>query len=86
MTEEKTRTTPLGDQKIVEMLENKIQLLEEDIACVHKYLDNLNAQKCDSNNQPYSIVGRIRCLGKAYLLQLSHLETNYLAKNQVKYK
>jgi hypothetical protein len=65
-----------------EMLENKIQLLEEDIWCVHKYLDDLKIPKADSNNQPYSIVGRIRCLEQKFLVEMSNLETSFLANTR----
>ena len=43
------------------MENNKIELLKEDIECVHKYLDDLNVPRFN-NDKEYSIVGRIKQL------------------------
>ena len=44
------------------MLENQIELLKEDLECVHLYLDDIKAPKHNSKKEPYSIVGRIKAL------------------------
>jgi hypothetical protein len=44
--------------------DNKIELLEEDIFCIHKYLDTLLLPRVDDSNNSYSIVGRIKILQK----------------------
>lgn len=44
------------------MKDNKIELLEEDLECVHKYLDDLNIPRKNNRNKTYSIVGRIKKL------------------------
>ena len=61
--------------------DNKIMLLEEDLWCVHKYLDDLELPRVDKDNQEYSIVGRIKRLEERYLKQMSDLETMYLSGN-----
>lgn len=43
------------------MKDNKIELLKEDIECVHKYLDDKNVPRV-FHNETYSIVGRIKQL------------------------
>lgn len=43
------------------MLENRIELLEEDIECVHIWLDDKGIVRNDGNRD-YSIVGRIKLL------------------------
>lgn len=48
--------------KQFEMKDNKIELLKEDLECVHLYLDDLKIPRKDSNNDDYSIVGRIKFL------------------------
>jgi hypothetical protein len=47
-------------QKKFDMLFNKIELLEEDIQCVHKYLDSLGIPRKNKLNEKYSLVGRIK--------------------------
>lgn len=42
--------------------DNKIKLLKEDLECIHLYLDDLKIPRKDSNNNDYSIVGRIKLL------------------------
>ena len=61
--------------------DNKIMLLEEDLWCVHKYLDDLELPRNDKNNQEYSIVGRIKSLEKRYFKNMSELESMYLSVN-----
>jgi hypothetical protein len=56
--------------------DNKIMLLEEDLWCVHKYLDDLNIERNDGDGKEYSIVGRIKRLQNRFILQMSELETN----------
>ena len=46
----------------LKMLENKIELLEEDLECIHLYLDDVKAPREDYKKEPYSIVGRIKGL------------------------
>jgi hypothetical protein len=54
---------PCGEQcdtcKNYTIKDNKIELLEEDITCVHKYLDTLHLPRTDDKGETYSIVGRI---------------------------
>ena len=61
---------------------NVIKLLEEDLWCVHKYLDDLELPRTDDKDELYSIVGRIKRLEAKYLKQLSGLETIYLRSNK----
>lgn len=42
-----------------DMLFNKIELLEEDVECIHKYLDDLKVPR-KYNEEQLSIVGRIK--------------------------
>jgi len=44
------------------MVNHKITLLEEDLWCVHKYLDDLQLARADKEGREYSIVGRIKQL------------------------
>ena len=64
------------------MKSNEVILLEEDIWCVHKYLDGLSIPRTDNKKEIYSIVGRIKQLELKYLHQLSDLETYYLNLNK----
>jgi hypothetical protein len=63
-----------------EIKDNIINLLEEDLWCVHKYLDDLELPRTDDNGETYSIVGRIKRLEKKYLMEMSELETKYLSE------
>lgn len=65
-----------------EIKDNKIMLLEEDLWCVHKYLDYLNIERNDGDGKQYSIVGRIKLLEDRFLYQMSELETN-LSTSQI---
>ena len=56
-----------------DMKDNKIMLLEEDLWCIHKYLDDLELPRTDKDGKEYSIVGRIKRLEERYLKQI--LET-----------
>ena len=44
------------------MKDNKIMLLEEDLECIKRYLDDLNIDREDEMGNVYSIVGRIKLL------------------------
>jgi len=44
--------------------DNKIELLKEDLECVHLYLDDKLTPRKDSYGKDYSIVGRIKFLEK----------------------
>jgi len=59
----------LGDllhtTKEVEMLNNKVELIEEDLESVHLFLDSLNIPRADEKDT-YSIVGRIKFLMRLY--------------------
>lgn len=46
---------------IKDIKDNKIELLEEDIECVHLFLDDLGIPRKDEDDV-YSIVGRIKRL------------------------
>lgn len=60
------------------MKDNKIMLLEEEIECVHMYLDDLKIPREDTKDT-FSLVGRIKQLEKRYLKEMSELEEYYLA-------
>jgi len=45
-----------------EMIENKIELLEEDLECVHIYLDDKFIPREDIEGEVLSLVGRIKIL------------------------
>ena len=72
---------PLLGAVASDIKDNKIMLLEEDLWCVHKYLDDLELPRTDKDNKEYSIVGRIKRLEERYLKQLSELETKCLSGN-----
>ena len=61
----------------MDIKDNKIKLLEEDIECVHMYLDDLNIPRKDEKDT-YSLVGRIKQLEKKYLKEMSEVEDYYL--------
>jgi hypothetical protein len=65
-------------EKKESIMENKIQLLQEDIECVHIYLDDKQVPRKDDNGREYSIVGRIKRLEANFQKQLSELESYYL--------
>lgn len=44
------------------MNENKIELLEEELECVHMFLDQNLISRRDARGEDYSIIGRIRIL------------------------
>ncbi len=46
------------------MKDNKIELLEEDLKCIHMYLDDLKVRRVDKFDNTLSIVGRIKELNK----------------------
>lgn len=56
---------PKLGSKEIQMLINKIELLNEDIECVHLYLDKLGVDRKE-NNETLSIVGRIKKLVEKY--------------------
>lgn len=59
-------------------MNNKIKLLQEDIECIHMYLDDKQVPRKDDNGTQYSIVGRIKRLEATFQKQLSELESYYL--------
>ena len=65
-----------------EMLKNQVELLQEDIECVHMYLDDKHTPRKDSKGIEYSIVGRIKRLEESFQKQLSELESHYLTFKQ----
>lgn len=50
---------------------------EEEVECVHMYLDNLNIPREDDKDT-FSLVGRIKQLEKKYLKEMSEVENFYL--------
>jgi hypothetical protein len=52
----------------VQMLHNKIELLEEDIECVHMFLDDKDIPRYEEPGAEYSIVGRIKLYKKNEVL------------------
>jgi len=67
---------------IYDIKDNIISLLKEDLECVHLYLDDLKIKRKDSNDNVYSIVGRIKELENKYYKELSELETHYLTNKK----
>ncbi len=63
----------------MDIKDNIINLLKEDIECVHMYLDTLQIPRADQNGEQYSIVGRIKRLQESYVKEASDLETDYLS-------
>ncbi len=57
---------------------NIISNLKEDLECAHMYLDDLEIPRTDSNNEIYSLVGRIKQLEHRFYLDMDRLETFYL--------
>jgi hypothetical protein len=53
----------------------------EELECIHQYLDDLKIEREDSKGNVYSIVGRIKRLEIKYLKELSDLESFYLRQN-----
>lgn len=51
------QTFPSTDPDIKD---NQIELLKEDLECVHLYLDDIAAPRKDPEGETYSIVGRIK--------------------------
>jgi hypothetical protein len=47
-------------EKDVHTRDNRIELLNEDLECIHLYLDDIKAPRADDNGRDYSIVGRIK--------------------------
>lgn len=68
------------NSRMMGIKDNKIMLLEEDLYCVHQYLNDLKIPKVDKDNKEYSIVGRIKQLQKRYLKQMSEVEDFYINK------
>lgn len=66
----------------MDIKDNQISLLEENLDCVHMYLDTLNISRTDDKNETYSIVGRIKLLEKRHLKEMSKLESFYLSGNK----
>lgn len=64
----------------MDIKDNQIMLLEEDLWCVHQYLDNKKIPRKDSEGETYSIVGRIKQLENRMIKECSDLETEYLRK------
>lgn len=52
---------PLITTKQIQMLINRIELLEEDIECIHHFLDENGVERME-NNEYLSIIGRIKKL------------------------
>ena len=69
---------------VLKRYENQQNLLEEDIWCVHKYLDDCEIERLDEKNQEYSIVGRIKRLEMGYIKRLSTLESSIMLSVQGK--
>jgi hypothetical protein len=63
----------------MDIKDNIIDLLKEDIECVHMYLDTLEIPRADKADEQYSIVGRIKRLQERYVKEASDLEARYLS-------
>lgn len=61
-----------------ETIKNMVELLKENIECVHMYLDDKQVPRQNDNGIEYSIVGRIKILEASFHKQLSELESHYL--------
>ena len=77
MKVETSDAKPMFYANTSDMKDNKIMLLEEDLWCVQKYLDDLELPRTDKDGKEYSIVGRIKKLEERYLKQMSEIETKY---------
>jgi len=55
---------------------------EEEVECVHMYLDSLNIPREDDKDT-FSLVGRIKQLEKKYLKEMSEVENYYLNENKI---
>jgi len=64
--------------KALDIKDNVIELLKEDLECVHMYLDDIQVPRTDDKGEPYSIVGRIKELELKQTKALSELESSYL--------
>ena len=73
---------PKTDTVVADIRDNQIELLKEDLECVHLYLDDLGMPRKDKGVGSYSIVGRIKQLEKHYMQKLSEIETEYLSKQK----
>lgn len=63
-----------------DILKCKIDLLDENIACVHQYLDKKNIPRKDEKGHVYSIIGRIKKMELEFMRSLSDLETSGIIK------
>jgi hypothetical protein len=66
----------------MDIKDNIIDLLKEDIECVHMYLDTLQIPRADKAGEQYSIVGRIKRLQEIYVKEASDLESYYLSSKE----
>ena len=58
-----SHTTTAWMRQRISTLENQVELLEEDIECVHLYLDDAGSPR-ENEEGAYSIVGRIQIYGQ----------------------
>lgn len=59
---------------------NIIKNLQDDMWCIHKYLDSRIIPRRDECGEEYSVVGRIKQLENSFLQQMSAVEDFYLSK------
>ena len=72
-------------QSDLDIKDNRIELLEEDFEAVHKYLDDIEVKRKDTDGQTYSIVGRIRQYQRDALERLSNLESAVIKEQFMMY-
>lgn len=59
---------------------NIINNLQDDMWCIHEYLDSRKISRIDECGEEYSVVGRIKQLENSFLQQMSAVEDFYLSK------
>lgn len=59
-----------------------LELLKEDLECVHMYLDKKGVKRNDDNGEVFSIVGRIKQLELRLIKDSSEVESYYLSENK----
>ena len=63
---------------MVQMLENKVALLEDDLWSVHQYLTDKGVPKISADGKTFSIVGRIIWMEKHMMKDFSQTETELM--------
>lgn len=64
----------------IEMLKNKSELVQEDLECVHLFLDEIRAPRKDDGGNIYSILGRINNSLIAEITRLNNMVKLWVKK------